>query len=70
MKAPKLLVGNPTGHHDQYSITFTDGDGFILRGRGSLRKARELAHLLRRGAQATNTHFDVSIPGGENETTV
>ncbi len=71
MNRIRLSVGNPTGHEDRYSITLAGDDGrFMLRGHMGLRAARELAHLIRRGSQATGTHFTVSIPGGENETTV
>lgn len=66
MNRISLSVGNPTGHEDRYSVTLASDDGrFMLRGHMGLRAARELAHVIRRGAQTTGAHFSVSIPEPE-----
>lgn len=68
MKSVRLAVGNPTGHHDQYSTTLAL-DGYMLRGSLPITVTRALADVLRQGARATGQDFDISLPRRKNAPT-
>ena len=52
----KLLIGNPTGHHDQHQCTLVV-DEFMLRGAMPLRAAQKLRDALTKGCRATGQEF-------------
>lgn len=53
----KLLIGNPTGHHDQYQCTLVVGDQTMLRGPLSLRDANRLRDALASGCRMNGYDF-------------
>lgn len=65
----RLVVGNPTGHEDQYVGTLA-WEHYLLRGHMSLSAWRRLRDTLATGCRATDVEFAVSIPERRrNETT-
>ena len=52
----KLLIGNPTGHHDQHQCTLVV-DGFMVRGAMPLRTALKLDAALSKGCRATGQEY-------------
>ena len=54
----KLRIGQPTGHHGNYTGTLTDDHGNMLRGQMHLNRWRDLANVLRKGCRVTGSTFD------------
>lgn len=53
----KLLIGNPTGHQDQYSCTLVVSEHTMLRGALSLRDANRLRDALASGCRMNGYEF-------------
>lgn len=62
----RLHIGQPTGHHGNYSGTLVTDDGAMLRGQMHPNRWDDLADVLRKGCRATNHPFDY-IPHRDQE---